>query len=169
MAKDKNSIEWFGADTEQRREKKHASMLDGFKGVDSEIPTTVEQVDEKTGERRLVRTTKRMPAPRGDKMHVVTSGGKSISDRLVQLKNRYKLMNSAFLFSNNDDKELWEKRRDIAFHEMQAQAFREQLDHYMANPMRKGDPKPRPEQVTLLKTKIAQHRGMVLELTGQGD
>jgi hypothetical protein len=87
MAK-KQGIEWFGADTEQVREKKVASMLDGFKGVDADVPKTKERTDPKTGETHLVREMVRMPAPRRDKLHVVTSGGKNISEELVRLKNR---------------------------------------------------------------------------------
>jgi hypothetical protein len=161
MAK-KQGIEWFGADTEQVREKKVASMLDGFKGVDSDVPKTKERTDPQTGETRLVREMVRMPAPRRDKLHVVTSGGKNISEELVRLKNRYKLMRSAFQFSNLDDKEMWEERMNIAFHEMQAQAFREKLANY-----KERNDNPRPEQVEHLQQLIDQHHGAWLRLIGQ--
>jgi len=160
MAKDRK-LEWFGADVEERDEKNVASMIDGFRGVDAEVPKTREVRDPETGELKLERDLKLMPAPRGDRMRVSTSGGKNITGKLVQFRNRYKLMRSAFQFAPPDDKALWEGRMNIAFHEMQEQAFREKLENYQAR-----TPEPRPEQVTHLQQLVAMHRGMADELRG---
>jgi hypothetical protein len=163
MAK-KSTGDMFGAEVETIRDKKVGMMVDGFKGVDADVPKTREVIDD-DGNPNLIREMVRMPAPRNDKMHVVTSGGKNISDKLVRLKANYKLMRSAFQFSPLDDKALWEERMQIAYHEMQAQAFREKLENYKT---RHGD-KARPEQVALYQSKVDEHHGAWLRLVGQGN
>jgi hypothetical protein len=164
---DAANLDWFGAETEDKGDRTVASMLDGFKGVPFERQRTREVIDPETGAVSVETYMKQYPAPRGDKMHVKTTGGKYISDKLIQLKNRYKLLDAAFYASNPDDKELWERRRAIAFNEMQAQAYREKLQMYLENPMRKGDPAPRPKQVELLQQYIDRYHGAWLRLIGQ--
>lgn len=157
--KSETGVDWFNAETETPRENKIVSAIDGFKGVDAEVPKTREVVDENTGERRFEQVMVRMPAPRGDMLRATTSGGKSSSERLTHLRNRYKLMRSAFQFCRPEDKEIHEERMNIAFYEMQVQAFTERLEAYKKNPERKGDETPRPEQVKLLEDELAKYQG----------
>lgn len=162
MAKGPTESDLFGGmESTVVREKKISSTIDGFKGVDAAVPKTVEHKGD-DGIPVLTREMVPKPAPRGDKLRAVTTGGKNCSETLARARNRYKLMNSAFHFSPLDDKEIWEKRRDIAFHEMQAIAFQEKLDRYTKT----ADP-VRPEQVRLLQQYVDMHKGTWLRLIGQ--
>lgn len=158
----------FGAEPEQVRDKKWRTGIDGFKGVDADVPK-VRVVTDPDGRQRLQTQLVRMAPPRGDRMQVTTTGGKNCSDELARKKARYKLMRSAWQFSPLDDKELWEKRMAIAKCEMQIQAHTEQLEAYEKDPTRKGDAVVRPEQVKVYKRLIREYKGEWLELTGQGE
>jgi hypothetical protein len=153
MPEKSTTDQWFGADVETIREKKVASMLDGFKGVDADVPKTKERVDPETGERRLVREMVRMGAPRRDKMHVVTSGGKNCSDEMARLRNRYKLMRSAFQFAPVGDKDMWEQRMEIAYREMQIRSWQEKLDKYNKTE------NPRQDQIDVYQSRIDENVG----------
>ena len=150
-------IEWFGADVETDGAQVTA-VLDGFNGVDADVPKTVQ------GDDGLKRILVRKPAPKSGSMRVRTTAKDA---DIARLTARYKLMRSAFQFSPVADKDQAERHMQIAFHEMQVERFRQKLAAYEANPLRAGDPEVRPEQVKVYKRKIAEHRGEVLELMGE--
>lgn len=164
MAKEK--LTGYVAEPEHIRDKKWRFGIDGFRGVDADVPKTVVETD-KDGRPRLKVTTVRMAPPRGDRMQVTTTGGKQCSDELARLRAFYKLRRSAFQFSPDEDKEANEKAMNIAFHQMQYQAAKEQLAAYEADPKRKGHAEVDPRQVRAYKRRIAEHRGELAELTGQ--
>ena len=154
----------IGAEVEQRRENKYAAMIDGFNGVDSDVPKTVVDRDLETGRQSLKRETRRMAAPANGQMLVTTSGGKRSPERLTALRNRYKLARSAFQFAPPDDKEARELDMDIAFHEMQGEAFRNKLALYERNPGRMGHAEVSPNQVKIYKRRLWEHDGALTEL-----
>lgn len=147
-------LEWFGADIEQDRDgNRTTAVLDGFKGVDSDVPKTRTADDGVTLTRVLVR--KPAPGPMG--MRVRTSVPDK-NKKIGELTARYKLMRSAFQFAPMADKDMWEKRRDIAYHEMQVARFQQKLD--------KVDKATNPNQYRALRRKVNEHRGELAELMG---
>jgi hypothetical protein len=148
---DDRKLLWFGADVEERSPMTTAAQIDGFKGVDADVPRTV--TDPNTGD--LSRVTVRKPAPRF--VHAQTTAFKD--EQLARVTARYKLMRSAFQFSPADDKELWEERMELAYADMQALRFQQKLDRYE----KQGD--TRPEQIQLYKNIIWQHRGRSADIT----
>lgn len=104
-------------------------------------------------------TTAQLEPVDGTKPLRVSTSGKD--GKIAELTARYKLMRSAAELAPPDDREAWEKRRDIAFTEMQIERFQQQLDKYIE----RGD--PRPEQVQVYKDRLSMMKGRWLDLTGQ--
>lgn len=149
-------LEWWNAEVEKDRDgNRTTAMIDGYQGVDADVPKT-----RRGDDGQLVRVDVRKPAPRPGHMRVRTSVPAK-NKAIGELTARYKLMRSAFQFAPLADKEMWERRMDIAFAEMQIGRYRQKLDRYLTTPS------PRPEQVKLLRDTISLHRGRLLELTGQ--
>lgn len=94
----------------------------------------------------------------GSPLRVKTSGR---DDRIAELTARYKMMRSAADVAPLDDREAWEKRRDIAFAEMQMERFAQQLEKYRARD------NARPEQIEHYQQRLDAMRGRWLRLTGQ--
>jgi hypothetical protein len=149
------AIDWFGADVEEDPARHRTAVyLDGFRGVDADVPRQQRQPDG-TVKEVLVRR----PAPRI--VQARTTAGPRAGHDIGRLTARYKTFREAARFAAPDDREAWETRRDIAFAEMQVARFRQKLERYQS-----GD-NARPEQVQLLKNTVNQWRGRFAELTGQ--
>lgn len=95
---------------------------------------------------------------RGSPVMAKTTGR---DDRIAELTARYKTLRSAADVAPLDDRSTWEKRRDIAFAEMQLERFAQQLEKYR----KRSD--ARPEQVEHYQQRIDAMRGRWLRLTGQ--
>jgi hypothetical protein len=149
-------IEWFGADVEEDTDRKTTGVyLDGFRGVDADVPRQQRQPDGTVKEVMV-----RKPAP--TIVQAKTTAGERTDQKIATLTARYKVFREAARFAPPDDREAFETRRDIALAEMQVARFRAKLERYQAQP------NPRPEQVQLYKNTINQWRGRFAELTGQG-
>jgi hypothetical protein len=152
---DERKTEWFGADVEEDPARRRMAVyLDGFRGVDADVPRQVRQPDG-TVKEILVRR----PAPRV--VQAKTTAGPRTGQEIGALTARYKVAREAFRFAPADDKGAWETRMNLALAEMQLARFRQKLERYQAQP------NPRPEQVQLLKNTIAIWRGRFAELAGQ--
>lgn len=153
--KDKETIEWFGADVEEHPERGRTELyLPGKHWVDAAVPRPVRQADG-TYQTQPVR----MPAPR----HMMVKTTSKRDHKIGQLTARYKMARDAFHYAPVDDKETWERRMHIAHAEMQIARFQQKLANYQAR-----EANPRPEQVQLLKEHIWKWQGRFAELTGQG-
>lgn len=95
----------------------------------------------------------------GRPLRVRTTGK---DERIAELTARFKMARSAAEIAPLDDREAWEKRRDIAYAEMQIERFAQQLEKYKA----RGN--TRPEQIQVYEDRIDAMRGRWLRLTGQG-
>lgn len=148
-------IEWFGADVEENpAANRTAVYIDGFKGVDATVIRPRRMEDGSVQD-----VSVRRAAPRV--MQAKTTAGAKAGHDIGKLTARFKTFREAARFSPLADKEMWEKRRDIAFAEMEWARMQQKLDNYLA---RGGE---RPEQVKVLKDTINQWRGRFFELTGQ--
>lgn len=94
----------------------------------------------------------------GRPLRVRTSGK---DDRIAELTARYKLARSAAEIAPLDDRPAWERRREIAYCEMQLERFAQQLEKYRA----RSD--ARPEQIEHYEQRLDMMRGRWLRLTGQ--
>jgi hypothetical protein len=101
----------------------------------------------------------RKPAP--TYLRAKTTAGERTDHDIARKTARFKMAREGFNFAPPDDKEMWERRRDLAFAEMQIARFRAKLARYEA-----GE-NVRPEQVQLYKNTIAMWRGRFAELSGQ--
>jgi len=150
--KDKNAIEWFGADTIVSDEGRTVrAELEGFNAVDYDRPKAVTNED---GTQEIVLARRAAP----NRMMVKTTAKNGL---VAELTARYKMMREMFLCSPLDDKELWEKRRDIAYAEMQVARFREALEVEKAKEPRN------PVQIQHLVQTVGMWRGTLLELKGE--
>jgi antibiotic biosynthesis monooxygenase (ABM) superfamily enzyme len=91
-----------------------------------------------------------------------TTAGERAGHDIGVLTARFKTFREAARFAPPSERETWERRRDIAFAEMQIARFRNKLDRYQER-----EKNPRPEQVQALKNTLAMWRGRFAELTGQ--
>jgi hypothetical protein len=152
---DQRKIEWFGADVEEDAGRRETAVyLDGFKGIDADVPRQQRQPDGTVAEVMVRRSAPTVVQAR-------TTAGERAGHDVGRLTARYKTFREAARFAPPDDRETWEARRDIAFAEMQIARFRQKLERYQA-----GED-VRPEQVHELKNRIAMWRGRFAELTGQ--
>lgn len=148
-------IDWFGADVEEDPARNTTAVyLDGFRGVDAEV-IRPRRMDDGTVQDVPVRR----PAPKI--VQAKTIAGVRAGHDVGKLTARYKVFREAARFAPLDDRATWERRRDIAFAEMQMARLQQKLDRYQASEH------PRPEQVQLLRNTLNQWRGRWLELTGQ--
>jgi hypothetical protein len=154
MAKEQK-LDWFGADVDDDpNAKTTAAELHGFKGVDADVPRSVRQEDG-----TVATVMVRKPAP--TYLRAKTTAGERTDHDIARKTARFKMAREGFNFAPPDDKEMWERRRDLAFAEMQIARFRAKLARYEA-----GE-NVRPEQVQLYKNTIAMWRGRFAELSGQ--
>lgn len=147
--------EYFGADVTRRKDHANTTSVhyEGGTFVDSDVPRTVAERD-KSGAVTLKQITVRKPAPRY--LHTTTSAPNAT---IAELTARYKTMREGFRFAPAADKEIWEDRMNLAYHEMQMARFAEAHDKLPDN--------AGAEKLEYRK-KIAFHRGMAADLTDKG-
>lgn len=154
--KQTESQSYFDAEMETSRDGQRVEvMIDGYKGVDADVPKTRE-VMTKDGP-KLERVMVRKPAPRPGQMAAKTTAK---NNPIAKATARYKLFRSAFQFAPDSDKDERERQMNIAFAEMQIARFTEASELAKA----RGDAKTAEHY----QDKADKHRGAWMRLTGQG-
>ena len=151
----------YGLEKEADRDgNRVTAVIDGFKGVDADVPKT-KRTTGPDGLPKLERVMTRMSPPKSGSMRVRTSAN---DPEIADATALYKLARSMFYFSPVSEKDQAEKDMNIAFWKMQLVRFQQKLAKYEANPARMGHADVEPKQRRVYRIKIAEAREELRDL-----